>query len=34
MPAPFTNATAFDHSTISDADRHAIRDWCATLDFD
>ena len=33
MPAPFTNATAFDHSTISDADRQAIRDWCATLDF-
>ena len=31
MPAPFTNATAFDHSTISDADRQAIRDWCATL---
>ena len=33
MPAPFTNATEFDHSSISNADRQAIRDWCATLDF-
>lgn len=31
MPAPFANATEFDHTTISDADRQAIRDWCATL---
>lgn len=31
MPAPFANATEFDHSTISNADRQAIRDWCATL---
>ena len=31
MPAPFENATNFDHSTISNADRQAIRDWCGTL---
>ena len=31
MPPPFQNATEFDHSTISDADRQAIRDWCKTL---
>ena len=31
MPAPFQNATDFDHSNISDADRQAIRDWCNTL---
>ncbi len=31
MPAPFENATDFDHSNISNADRQAIRDWCATL---
>jgi len=33
MPPPFQNATDFDHSTISIADRQAIRDWCNTLDF-
>lgn len=32
MPAPFQNATDFDHSNISDADRQAIRDWCNTLE--
>jgi len=32
MPAPFTKATSFDYSSISNADRQAIRDWCATLD--
>jgi hypothetical protein len=31
MPPPFQNATDFDHSTISNADRQAIRDWCNTL---
>jgi len=31
MPPPFENATDFDHSTISNADRQAIRDWCNTL---
>ena len=31
MPPPFQNATDFDHSSISDADRKAIRDWCNTL---
>lgn len=31
MPPPFQNATDFDHSSISDADRQAIRDWCNTL---
>lgn len=34
MPAPFQNATDFDHSSISDADRQAIRDWCNTLNLD
>ena len=33
MPPPFQNATEFDHNTISDADRQAIRDWCKTLGF-
>lgn len=32
MPPPFQNATDFDHSTISNEDRKAIRDWCKTLD--
>ncbi len=32
MPPPFENATDFDHSTISNADREAIRNWCNTLD--
>ena len=31
MPPPFQNATDFDHSNISNTDRQAIRDWCATL---
>jgi len=31
MPPPFENATSFDHSSISNADRQALRDWCATL---
>ena len=31
MPAPFQDATNFDHSNISNTDRQAIRDWCATL---
>lgn len=31
MPPPFENATEFDHSNISNADRQAIRDWCITL---
>ena len=31
MPAPFENATEFDHSTISNEDRQAIRDWCNSL---
>lgn len=31
MPPPFQNATDFDHSNISNADRQAIRDWCRTL---
>lgn len=31
MPAPFAYATEFDHNTISNADRQAVRDWCATL---
>ncbi|MGA0283104.1 MAG: hypothetical protein ACO3M5_00190 [Saprospiraceae bacterium] len=31
MPAPFQNATDFDHSTISNADREAIRNWCNSL---
>ncbi len=31
MPAPFENATDFDHSNISNADRQAIRNWCNTL---
>ena len=31
MPPPFENATDFDHSSISDADRQAIRNWCNTL---
>ena len=31
MPAPFQDATNFDHSNIANADRQAIRDWCATL---
>lgn len=31
MPPPFENATSFDHSSISIADRQAIRDWCKTL---
>jgi hypothetical protein len=34
MPAPFQNATDFDHSSISDADRQAIRDWCNSLNLD
>ena len=32
MPPPFQNATEFDHSSISEEDRKAIRDWCNTLD--
>jgi len=31
MPPPFQNATDFDHSSISDADRQAIRNWCNSL---
>jgi hypothetical protein len=31
MPPPFQNATDFDHNTISDADREAIRTWCNSL---
>jgi len=31
MPPPFQDATSFDHSSISIADRQAIRDWCNTL---
>ena len=31
MPSPFRSATEFDHNTISDADRQAIRDWCNSL---
>jgi len=31
MPPPFENATDFDHSSISNADRQAIRDWCNSL---
>jgi len=31
MPPPFQNATDFDHSTISNADREAIRNWCNSL---
>ena len=31
MPPPFQNATDFDHSTISNEDRQAIRDLCSTL---
>lgn len=31
MPPPFENATEFDHNSISDEDRKAIRDWCNTL---
>jgi hypothetical protein len=31
MPPPFENATDFDHSSISKADRQALRDWCQTL---
>jgi hypothetical protein len=31
MPAPFQNATDFNHSTIANADREEIRNWCKTL---
>ena len=31
MPPPFQNATEFDHSTISETDREAIRNWCNSL---
>lgn len=31
MPPPFQNATDFDHSSISEEDRQAIRDWCDSL---
>lgn len=34
MPAPFQNATDFDHSSISNADREAIRNWCNTLNLE
>ena len=34
MPAPFENATDFDHSNISNADREAIRNWCNTLNLE
>ena len=34
MPPPFQNASDFDHSTISSADRQEIRDWCQTLGLD
>lgn len=34
MPPPFQNITDFDHSSISEADRQAIRDWCETLNFE
>ena len=34
MPPPFQNATSYDHSNISDADRQAIRDWCTTLNLE
>lgn len=31
MPAPFKNATDFDHSDISNEHRIAIRNWCKSL---
>ena len=31
IPPTFQNATDFDHSSIFDADRKAIREWCTTL---
>ena len=31
MPAPFLNATNFDHSDIATMDRQEIREWCKTL---
>jgi len=34
MPPPFQNATDFDHSSISNADREAIRNWCNSLNLD
>ena len=34
MPPPFQDASHFDHSDISDADRQEIREWCNTLDLD
>ncbi len=34
MPPPFENATDFDHSNISNADREAIRNWCNTLNLE
>ena len=34
MPAPFLNATNFDHSDISTMDRQEIREWCKTLGLD
>ncbi len=34
MPPPFENATEFDHSNISTADREAIRNWCNSLNLE
>lgn len=34
MPAPFQNATQFDHTNISKEDREAIRNWCKTLNLE
>jgi hypothetical protein len=34
MPAPFLNATNFDHSDIATMDRQEIREWCKTLGLD
>ena len=34
MPAPFLNATNFDHSNIATMDRQEIREWCKTLGLD
>ena len=34
MPAPFLNATNFDHSNIATMDIQEIREWCKTLGLD
>ena len=34
MPAPFLNATNFDHRDIATMDRQEIREWCKTLGLD